>query len=710
MSSLTPNHWSPLLSRLRADQSERWRRGESVRVEHYLEHYPDLADDAAVLLDLIHAERLYRLQSGEQPSLEEYLKRFPPHADALRRSWPQALPIPQPRSESDACASTVPQEPTSVIIARPAAPLLLLPGLELHEKLGEGGMGTVYRARDVRLDQPRAVKVIRTGPFTGADAHDRFSREAKAAARLDHAGVVRIYALGEHADVLYICMELLEGGSLHARLRQGPLEIRAAADLVRQLALAVQHAHDNRVLHRDLKPANVLLTAHGTPKVGDFGLAKLLDADDGLTQAGAVMGTPSYMAPEQAEGRLGDVRERTDVYALGAILYECLGGRPPFKSASRSQTLELVKTQPPAPLRRLRAEVPAELEAICLKCLEKQPGQRPATAAALAADLQDWLDGKERQRPARRLRRLVGGLRRRPRRIVLAGFVLLAGIAAAWLWSFAHPDRPLWQTQAQLRRGEAVELIGGTGKPRWSRWWLGEKDAKSLVGEDGTFVVQGWPLTLVELLPGTCGHSHYHLHAQVRHIRTGANGAVGLYFAGASQGTAGGRVLSFLQVDFDDLHSAVDQYNRFPEEFRKWIPQPRANRVRVLSRIWAGGAPRPTLNLAMTYVEPELFSAAGLAHAGKPGDWRSLRVEVAPSRLRVFFDGKLVGAVNPARVQEQFAHSLRQRRLETPDNPALAGPGAQLDLQGGMGLYLYESCASFRNVRVEPQKGGRQPD
>src|SRR5690349_6782231 len=253
----------------------------------------------------------------------------------------------QPPTEAGAVHqnSTIPHttasEGAAITPALPqsSAPALELPGLELYEKLGQGGMGVVYRARDVRLDRPRAVKVIRRGPFGDDEARDRFGRAARAVARLDHAGVVRIYALGEHEDTLYICMELLEGGSLQGRLRQGPLEVRAAADLVRQLALAVQHAHDNRVLHRDLKPGNVLLTADGAPKVTDFGLAKLLDADDGLTHTGAVLGTPAYMAPEQAEGRSRDITERTDVWALGAILYECLTGRPPFRAETRSETL-----------------------------------------------------------------------------------------------------------------------------------------------------------------------------------------------------------------------------------------------------------------------------------------------------------------------------------------------------------------------------------
>ena len=195
-------------------------------------------------------------------------------------------------------------------------------------------------------------------------------------ARLDHAGVVRIYSMGEHEGDSCICMEFLQGGSLRDRLRQDRLAIREAAELVRQLALAVQHAHENQVLHRDLKPGNVLLTADGSPKVSDFGLAKLLDLNDDLTQTGAVMGTPAYMAPEQAEGRLSDIRERTDVWAFGAILYECLTGRPPFQSQSRSETLELVKKCALAAVRRFRSETPPELEAICRKCLEKQPVRR----------------------------------------------------------------------------------------------------------------------------------------------------------------------------------------------------------------------------------------------------------------------------------------------------------------------------------------------
>jgi serine/threonine protein kinase len=281
-------------------------------------------------------------------------------------------------------------------------------------------MGVVYRAHDLRLDQPRAIKFIRLGPFSGEQDRERFNREARAVARLDHPGVVRIYALGEHAAILYICMEFVAGGSLQARLRQGPLGVREAADLVRQLALAVQHAHDNQVLHRDLKPANVLLTAAGTPKVSDFGLAKLLDADEVLTQTGALVGTPPYMAPEQAEGRQEDLKAQTDVWALGVIFYECLTGKRPFKGENKRETLEQVKKRSPVSPRRLRTEIPVELEAICLKCLQKRPGQRYATAGQLAADLQTWLDGKALPVPPRQ----------RGRRLAAVAVVLFVGLLA----------------------------------------------------------------------------------------------------------------------------------------------------------------------------------------------------------------------------------------------------------------------------------------
>ncbi len=717
MPTLTGDKRSQLLSHLLADQSERWQRGEPVRVEHYLAQHPTLAGDTDALLDLVHAEMRHRLESGERPSVEEYLLRFPQHAELLRHVWPQLGRLhPQMQADSSAANTTAVEEPATSSDLAPLLPTFAVPGFELHEKLGEGGMGIVYRARDLRLDQPRALKVIRTGPFAGKEAHARFNREAKAVARLDHSGVVRIHALSQHEETLYICMDYLEGGSLQMRLRQGRLEIRAAADLVRQLALAVQHAHDHRVLHRDLKPANVLLTADGAPKVTDFGLAKLLDTDDDLTHSGAVMGTPAYMAPEQADGRQSDIREWTDIWSLGVILYECLTGRAPFKGQSRSETLQRVKTQAPAPPRELRAEIPAELEVICLKCLAKEPNQRYGTAAALAADLQAWLDGKAaRIRPVRGPRRLLRVLRRRPRLSLLVGGGLLAAMLGGLLAYVAYlnspPSQPavssidptieekleqadslLLEKQKQFDQGNAAELVGATGKPDWSRWRLGEKDAQARLEADGAFVVHGWPLTLLELWPDTGDHGHYRIHAEIRHLRTTKGGAVGVYFAGASHRSDKGPVLSFVCVTFNDLEDAAALF----QQEHPQMTGPAFNSLDVISRYYAASEKGTIVDYKSTYLDIQLFKPSG--NASRPGKWRTLDIEVSPARVHFQWEGTPVGReLNPALVEEK-------------DKPILPGLVPHLNLRGGVGLYLYGSFASFRNVRIEPlDRSGDNP-
>src|ERR1043166_1171711 len=423
-----------IVSKLRADQSDYWERGERVLVEQLITPYPDLAKNSEHLLELIRSEIQHRLRVGEQPSFEEYQSRFGELADHLRDCWPEATSSdPTSAYESGRGHRTVAQDSTNPSSGK--AVVQALPGFELHHRLGQGGMGVVYHARDIRLDQPRAIKFIRTGPLADQETYDRFEREAKAVARLDHANVVRIYSVGEHANTLYICMEYVDGGSLYARLRDGHLEIQAAAELVRQLALGVQHAHENNVLHRDLKPGNVLLNSHGSAKVSDFGLAKLMDENDELTQTGMVMGTAAYMAPEQVQARLDNVREPADIWALGVILYECLTGKVPFKGVNRTETMELVKRREPKPLRELRAEVPADLEAVCLKCLCKKPEDRYASAGALADDLGSWLAGKKvsAPKPPNPQRRWAIGF---------AGLVVMVGLAIGIYVAAARRDRP----------------------------------------------------------------------------------------------------------------------------------------------------------------------------------------------------------------------------------------------------------------------------
>jgi hypothetical protein len=313
-----------------------------------------------------------------------------------------------------------------------------VPGYEVLEELGRGGMGVVFKARQVGLNRVVALKVILAGQLASADQRARFLREAEAVARLHHPNSVEIHELGEHQGQPFFALEYLPGGTLADKFEDRPQPPRYAAELVETLARAVQHAHEQGIVHRDLKPGNVLLAADGTPKITDFGLAKTLDEDESLTESGAVVGTPSYMAPEQAGGKSKDqpVGPPADVYALGALLYQALTGRPPFEGTDRLETLLLVLSTEPAPPRRLQPKLPRDLETICLKCLSKEPSKRYACAADLADDLRRFLDGRPiAARPTPRWERLWKWSKRRPTMAAgLAGAVvlLLAGLAGGW--------------------------------------------------------------------------------------------------------------------------------------------------------------------------------------------------------------------------------------------------------------------------------------
>ena len=276
-------------------------------------------------------------------------------------------------------------------------------------------------------------------------------------ARLQHPQIVQIYEVGEHNGLPYCSLEYVEGGSLAQRLGGIPQPARQAAETVCKLALAVHAAHQHGIVHRDLKPANILLTSAGEPKIADFGLAKHLDADLGYTQTGVPIGTPSYMAVEQAEGRSKDIGPVTDVYALGAILYEMLTGRPPFRGATPLETLEQVRTRDPVSPKQLQPNLPRDLETICLKALAKESSRRYATAEALAADLRRWLDGEPIEaRAAGPIARLVKWTRRRPATAALGGLTLAAAVVAmigVW-WHTIQLQQALTETDRARLQAE----------------------------------------------------------------------------------------------------------------------------------------------------------------------------------------------------------------------------------------------------------------
>jgi WD40 repeat protein len=405
----------------------------------------DQAPSPEERIDAILAAYLEAVEAGQVPERAAFLARYPDLADDLRafldnrERFAQAAGQLGP-SPADAAAFLAPapegaDAPT--LAARDtsaAAPSLgtvrYVGDYELLEEIARGGMGVVFRARQVSLNRTVALKMIVAGQLASEADVRRFHAEAEAAANLDHPNIVPVYEVGEHNGQHYFSMKLIEGGSLSAQIPRLMKDARGAANLLAQVARAVHYAHQRGILHRDLKPGNILLDANGQPHVTDFGLAKRVEGDSRLTQTGAVVGTPSYMAPEQAAARKG-LTTAADVYGLGSILYELLTGRPPFRAATPLDTLLQVLEQEPSHPRNSNPTSDGDLATISLKCLEKDPARRYGSAEALADDLDRWLRGEPiLARPSTARERLVKWARRRP---ALAALVAVSVTAAAAL-------------------------------------------------------------------------------------------------------------------------------------------------------------------------------------------------------------------------------------------------------------------------------------
>ena len=302
-------------------------------------------------------------------------------------------------------------------------------------------MGVVYHAKQLSLGRDVALKIVLAGAHAAWSERSRLRAEAETVACMKHPNIVPIYEIGEQNNLAYLALELVEGGSLAEALAKRPMASHQAAEMAEILAKTMGYVHERGVLHRDLKPANVLLTIDGVPKITDFGLAKWLDVPSKDSRSGVVVGTPGYMAPEQARGQTNLVGPATDVYALGAILYEMLTGRPPFHAATTQETVQQLLTEDPVPPSRLQPRVARDLETICLKCLQKEPARRYAGADALALDLRCFLSGRPiLARPVPSWERVAKWTRRRPAVAVLIGFSIVATVALFAL-SLAHNAR-----------------------------------------------------------------------------------------------------------------------------------------------------------------------------------------------------------------------------------------------------------------------------
>jgi cytochrome c peroxidase len=340
---------------------------------------------------------------------------------------------------------------------------LPIPGYKVLFEIGRGGMGVVYKAREQKLNRIVALKMIVSGRFTSVDLLARFRTETQIVAQLQHPNIMQIYEVGEFEGTPYCAFEYMDGGSLSTKVGREPQPSREAAQLIETLARAMHSAHLRGIVHRDLKPGNILLTTDGLPKIADFGLAKRLESESGQTQTGSILGTPSYMAPEQAAGKTKRVGPSADVWALGAILYHLLTGQPPFQGITMLDTLEQVRNRDPVPPSRNRPKLPRDLETICLKCLEKNPADRYDSAEALADDLRRFLDNEPiHARPVGRLEALFRKIKRRPTTAALVGLLFVVATLLAWslvwLWRLqtsprqpaAQPDQPY---QLKVPRG-----------------------------------------------------------------------------------------------------------------------------------------------------------------------------------------------------------------------------------------------------------------
>ncbi|MEI8383622.1 MAG: protein kinase [Planctomycetota bacterium] len=457
-SSMQPD--STALDHLRQWQVAAWQRGERLLVEQLISNLQPLSITDDLLLDLVCAEIWLREEAAEKIELDEYIGRFPHLEESLRRQFEVNQLMGSLTSTQSVsiliseCASpnssTGNRSKTEVANPAGASRFPELAGYEILSELGRGGMGVVYLARHLQLNRTVALKMIRDSALASPTVRERFRVEAKAVARLKHRGIVQIYDFNDTGDFPYFSLEYLPEGNLSEWVHGKQQSINFACRLVEKLAQALDHAHREGIVHRDLKPANVLLARYSTndsvhsagsnmarepsdsdsfdnaaidhePKISDFGLAKSLVDNEELTHSAAMLGTCAYMSPEQAWGRSRDVGPATDIHALGLILYELITGVAPFQSPSIAESLDRVRFLQPPLLSQSRSDVPPELDAICRRCLEKEPAQRYQSAGDLAEDLRHFIENK----PVRRLALPVRNLRSAALAVATISAVLL---------------------------------------------------------------------------------------------------------------------------------------------------------------------------------------------------------------------------------------------------------------------------------------------
>ncbi len=498
-----------------------------------------------------------------------------------------------------------------------------------------------------------------------------------------------VFEVGEVAGSAFFSMEYAPNGTLAGRLEQGPMPFLDAAVLIGKLAEAVEAAHRLGVLHRDIKPGNVLIGADGEPKLSDFGLAKWVNQDAGLTASGAVMGTPSYMPPEQARGA-NEIGPTADVYALGATLYACLTGRPPFQGPDTYSIIQRVLTLEPAAPRTVRRDAPAELEAICLKCLDKDPPRRYGAAKELADDLARWRNGESTvARPLTRRRRAWRRIKRNWKPLA-AALVLLSGVGVALALVARQGKPPVAEIEAALRRGETVTLIGASGPPKYQRWVVGTGDTSD-AQPNQPLVVQCGKSGMLELAPDS-HNDRFRLTAEFKQDASlSPESSAGIYFSHkigpAGPGGSVDRVV-VLRFQDDMVHGTPVFPIGDPVELFDFLVLRNENTPLE----FRGGS------LATRMVQEK-----------KTGErpWRKVVAEVAPDTIQAYWRNP-DGSMQPIRAAEIPADVLHKNEagvhipLLKQSYPGIEFTGLGYSPRGGVGLYLRDCRAFFKNVVLVP--------
>jgi serine/threonine-protein kinase len=642
------------LRQARSELEQCLRAGRAGRAEQVFARYPALAANADSALEIIYStEFTLRDLRGEGPTPAEYYERFPQYRQALEELFGLHELV---GGEEDVVSPDYLELPVE------DGTDWGVEHFQVLGPLGQRGPVAVVKARQLSRDRLVVVKMVAKDQAAPEEL-ERFRRGRDDQARLRHPHIVPVYDRGEDEEDVYFTMEYGAGGTLAERVGRGPLPADEAAGILHALADAIAYAHGRKVIHRDLKPANVVLAADGTPKVTDFGMAKRLEAEPGPTRTGHLLGTPPYMAPEQAGGRAA-IDERTDVYGLGAVLYEALTGRPPVEGKNELDTLFQVRRCRVAPPRRHNRSVDRRLESICLKCLEGRPWRRYPSARALADDLECW---QRRRRPlAHRLPARAGRLvRRHPRLTAL----LLFGLAALVI-PFAHyffgQERAKNLALERLAKGEKVVWIGPTGRPLFYQSVLQYPDERIDRAHDGTFVFGSDSIGLLELVPDPqC--SHYVFSAEVRRHGVQRSSEVGIYLLHGKPGTLNRHW--YCVVGFND---SLERDNE-----------------------------SLGLTVAHHYQPSDNQNTAAFASIPYPVEhekvWHRVAVEVSPTEVRLKWDGK---SIPTTRQQlDQLVETLSDEV-----RPTIPWHEPPLAPRGALGLYAWKGSASFRNVVVKPIK------